>query len=526
MRSFSQLAIALGSLAIVLPAQAAEKLTLKFGPFEQTVPVNDVESYAKTGKIPDSMGVYKPFLNDSIRKSLNAKLDIDPKLGNKVVEDLMRSPMAKQALSTLLPAVPGLSSETLQAGLTIAAKQFNGLDAVRVLRSIPQDTITVDVSEAIAIASKLNFNYLKTQAMGSVLQRGLTVEGAKFSADFDAADQGQLPVNVETVVMVDEGRSRRLPVDIYTPNTELVNMVKIDRPLVVITPGYEANKNFLAYLGEHLASHGFTVVAVEHPSAAIKGQIQLDALVPPEEVLNRPKDISFVLDSLEKRDRQFNTQQVMVIGHSLGGYTALALAGAELRLDELRRFCDRSNVLDRVPADWLQCSAAKLKESTLSLRDRRVKQVMALNPAIGNIFGKAGLAKVETPTMVFSSSEDVLTPALSQQLQPFLQLPMPKFLMTAIGGTHLSVSDPRSFNKTLAQSTLVKEKRGEEMEPLRQVLRGVTLAYASQLTVDGKRFLPFLSAGYVQSRSTGAVGLRLNQSLPGSVTRFLELAAR
>jgi hypothetical protein len=242
---FSVGLVAIASLSCQA-VRAAEKLTLKFGPFEQTVSVGDVESYAKTGKVPDSMGVYKPFLSESVRKSLNAKLDIDPKLGSKVVEDLMRSPMAKQALSTLLPAVPGLSSETLQAGLMIAAKQFNGLDAVRVIRAIPQDTITVDVSEAIAIASKLNFNYLKTQAMGSVLQRGLTVEGAKFSSDFDAAVQGLLPVNVETVVMVDEGRGRRLPVDIYTPDLRAVNIVKIDRPLVVITPGYEANKNFLA----------------------------------------------------------------------------------------------------------------------------------------------------------------------------------------------------------------------------------------------------------------------------------------
>jgi predicted dienelactone hydrolase len=515
--------------------RAAERLTLRFGLFEQTVSVGDVESYARTGQVPDSMGVYRPFLNDGVRRSLNAKLDIDPKLGSKVVEDLMRSPTGKQVLATLLPAVPGLSAETLQAGLTIAAKQFNGLDAVRVLRAIPQDTITVDVTEAIGIASKINFNYLKTQAMGAVLRRGLTVENATFKSDFDAADRGVLSVNRETQVMVDADRKRQLPVDIYSPDLRMVNMVAVDRPLIVITPGYEANKNFLAYLGEHLASHGFTVVAIEHPSVAIKGQIQLDALIPAEEVLNRPKDISFVLDSLAQQVKQrgnqpdqvpFNTQQVMVIGHSLGGYSALALAGAELRLDELRRFCDKSNVLDRVPADWLQCSAAKLKESTLSLRDRRVKQVMALNPAIGNIFGKAGLAKVETPTLVFSSSEDVLTPALGQQLQPFLQLPMPKYLMTAIGGTHLSVSDPSSFNKTLAQSTLVKEKRGEEMAPLRQALKGVTLAYAAQMTVDGKRFLPFLTPGYVQGRSTAAVGLRLNQNLPGSVTKFLELAAR
>jgi predicted dienelactone hydrolase len=523
----SMTAVVMG-VSIAKPAMAAERLTLKFGPFEQTVSVGDVESYAKTGQVPDSMGVYKPFLNDSVRKSLNAKLDLDPKLGSKVVEDMMRSPAGKQVLQTILPAVPGLNTDILQAGLTIAAKQFNGLDAVRVLRSIPQETITVDVSEAIAIASKLNLNYWKTQAVGSILQRGLTVENAKFKSDFDAAVPGVLPVLKETMVMVDGKREdRRLPLDIYEPDTRLVQMLAIDRPLVVITPGYEANKNFLAYLANHLASHGFTVVALEHPSSAIKGQIQLDALVPPNEVINRPKDISFVLDELAKLDgKRFNTKQVSVIGHSFGGYTALALAGAELHLDELRAFCDKSNVLDRVPADWLQCSAAKLPDKTVNLRDVRVQQVMALNPAIGNIFGKSGLSKVATPTLIMSSSEDALTPALSQQLQPFMQLPTPKYLMMAIGSTHLSVSDPDSFNKILAQSTLVKEKRGAEMAPLRSALQGVTLAYVSQLTTQGKTYEPFLTAGYVQSKSTAQVGLRLNQSLPGSVTRFLELAAR
>jgi predicted dienelactone hydrolase len=301
---------------------------------------------------------------------------------------------------------------------------------------------------------------------------------------------------------------------------------------VMIAPGYEADKGFLTYLAKHLASHGFTVVSIEHPSVTKQGKINLDRLIPATEFVDRPKDVSFVLDELAKLSQspelsgKFNTDRVMIIGHSLGGYTALALAGGELRLAELRKFCDQGNVLERVPADWLQCNATKLTNpNTLNLRDRRIQQAMALNPAIGQIFGKAGLSQVETPTMMLSSSEDSLAPALSQQFQPFTQLSKQKYLLTAIGATHLSVSDPDNFSGALASSTLVREKRGPAMAPLRQVLLGVTLAFAEQMTPEAKQYAPFLTAGYVQSLSSSDVALRFNQELPTNITKLFQVTA-
>ncbi|MBE9032282.1 alpha/beta hydrolase [filamentous cyanobacterium LEGE 11480] len=517
-------------LAAQTSASAAEKLVLKFGPFSQTVNVADIDRYAQTGEVPNNLRLFKPFLSNSIRRGLTARLNVEPSLAQQFAVDMLKSPSGKKLLDTIQPALPGLTPDLIQAGVGLAINQFNGLDAMGVLKAIPKDTITVDVSKAIGIASKVNWSYWRTQAMSTVLQDSLKVDAVDVKVDFDPAAAGQYEVRQTAMSRRDAKRKREIDFDIYRPNTDAT-----DKPLVMIAPGYEADKKFLSYLAQHLASHGFTVVALQHPSVATsQGNITLDKLIPAAEFLDRPRDVSFLLDELAQLNQtngwedSFNTEKVAIIGHSLGGYTALTLAGASLRLDQLRNFCENSNVLERVPADWLQCNATKLpNKRTARLRDNRIVQVMALNPAIGKIFGSTGLANVKTPSLVFSSSEDSLAPALSQQFQPFTQLPdKPKYLFTAIGPTHLSVSDPENFSGAIAEGTLVKEKRGPEMAVLRQAMRGVSLAFVSQLTTEAKRFEPVLTPGYVQSQSSNSVILRFNQELPQSVTQLFQVTAK
>jgi predicted dienelactone hydrolase len=179
------------------------------------------------------------------------------------------------------------------------------------------------------------------------------------------------------------------------------------QPLVVISHGFGADRTFFAYLARHLASHGLTVVALEHPSSNIK-QLNVSAvnnpaqLLPATEFINRPKDVSFVLDELAKRNRQLgatsrklNTEEVSAIGHSLGGYTVLALAGAELNLEELRQFCKGSSAITQAPGDWLQCAAAELPERTLKLRDQRIKSAIALIPLLDNYLAKLVSLKLQ-----------------------------------------------------------------------------------------------------------------------------------
>lgn len=424
--------------------------------------------------------------------------------------------------------IPGSTAESIKATLNFALRQANGFSALSFLRAYPGENITVDATKAVGFAVELNPNSLQSQAFGLLLERELSVESRiPFKAAFDPAVLGRQTVQQQTIVLNDRQRNRMIPVDIYSTQGNAEN------PLVVLSHGFGANRRFLSYLARHLASHGITVAAVEHPGSNVDAvgrasdTQNLGRLLSATEFINRPKDISFVLNELAKLNTQLgqlqgklNTEKVTIIGHSLGGYTALALVGGEVDLEELRKFCKDSLNIGEAPGDWLQCSAASLEESKLKLQDERVKSAIALNPLVGKLFGKKGLTQVTKPVLVLSGTEDALTPALKHQIEPFTQLRGEKYLLTAIGGTHLSISDPR--HPESAATTIVKERRGEETKYLRQLTKGVSLAFIKQLTPEAKIYKPFLTPAYAQSLSTPELPLRLASELPASIKRWLE----
>ncbi|BAY32458.1 hypothetical protein NIES2107_43470 [Nostoc carneum NIES-2107] len=507
---------------------AAQKITIRLGPFQQVIAIGDIEAFAKTGKLPENLQLFRPFLTPQFQELLNRRVQVDPALADKFFDDLVRSPQGQQLISSLGVAIPGSTVEGLQAALNLSLRQVNGLSVLGFLRAYPEENVTLDATKAIQIAVEFNSNYLQSQALSTLLERDLLVKNTTtFQPSFDPAAIGKEAVQQQTLTLQDKQRKRSIPVDIYWSqgNTQT--------PLVVISPGLGANRKFLSYLARHLASYGFTVAAIEHPDSKINGAIyqtstptNLSQILPATEFIERPKDISFLLDELAKLNNQsgtlqekFNTDQVTVIGHSLGGYTALALLGPEVDLEAVRQFCQNSLSFNESPGDWLQCAAAPLKEKKLQLKDPRVTSAIAFNPVVGNLFGKTGLNKINNPVLILTSTEDSLTPSLKHQIAPFNQLQSSKYLLTAIGGTHLSISDP-SYSASTA-TTIFPEKRGSETNSLRQLVRGVTLAFVKQSTPEAKIYQPFLTPAYAQSLSTPELPLRLNSDLPRNIKPWL-----
>jgi predicted dienelactone hydrolase len=92
-------------------------------------------------------------------------------------------------------------------------------------------------------------------------------------------------------------------------------------PLVVFSHGHTGYAENSAFLMEHLASHGYLVAAPDHTGNTI-----LDGDDRQTEIyLQRPLDISATLDHLAG---QWEITDTSAIGHSFGGYTLHALAGA------------------------------------------------------------------------------------------------------------------------------------------------------------------------------------------------------
>lgn len=547
---FRFIPLSLSSLTLILgcgsaiPALAAEKVTLRLGPFEQAIAISDLEQFAKTGELSSNLKLYAPLLTSQVREALNRRLQIDPNAADKLIEDVLRSPMGKQLIRSLEVAMPNSSVEQVQAAVSIAARQANGLSLVGFLRAYPQENITLDASSAITLALQFNPSYLQSQALSPLLETELAVNSnAAFKPAFDPAVLGSQTVQQQTLFLQDRRRHRTIPVDLYFPKQAerslrlpLVSRLReapSRQPLVVISHGFGADRKFFAYLARHLASHGLTVAALEHPDNNAKRLLSVSSvnnpskLLPATEFVDRPLDVSFVLDELAKLNQQpgllqgkLNTQQVSAIGHSLGGYTVLALAGGEVDVAELRQFCKNATPIGQAPGDWLQCAAADLPRK-LQLRDQRVKSAIALNPLVGNLFGKS-LTQVTIPVLLLAGTEDTITPAINHQLRPFTQLHSPKYLLTAIRGTHLSISDSVNVASTNNQSTFGKERQGEETKSLRQLFQGVSLAFIKQLTPEAKTYAPFLTSAYAQSFSTPQLPLRLNTQLPASISSRIE----
>ncbi len=159
----------------------------------------------------------------------------------------------------------------------------------------------------------------------------------------------------------------------------------------------------------------------------------------------------------------------------------------------------------------MQCAAVDLPEQVADLSDDRIKQVMAMNPLVGKLFGEAGLSAVTVPTLILTGTQDSVTPTLDQQLVPFEQLSGPKYLLAVIGGTHLSVGDPNNINQALTELPFISELRGDETAQLRQLLKGISLSFILQRSPEAEQYRPFLSAAYVQSFSTPTLPLRLTE---------------
>jgi predicted dienelactone hydrolase len=138
----------------------------------------------------------------------------------------------------------------------------------------------------------------------------------------------------------DEARQRDLPVKVWHPSADG------PFPVIVFSHGLGGTRDGYAYLGQHWASHGYVSVHLQHAGsddAVWRGSSKpLEALqaaaLDPENLLGRPRDVTFAVDELERRNArdgwplagELDLGALAVAGHSFGAYTALCAAGRDL----------------------------------------------------------------------------------------------------------------------------------------------------------------------------------------------------
>jgi predicted dienelactone hydrolase len=537
----SVLSLTLAATTAQTPGQAAERVIIRFGPLQQPLSVEGLESFITTNQLPPDLEAYAYFLSANQRQSIRQTLVLNPDLSPAGLTEMFQAPMGQRLAQLLAKIVPEATPAQVQTAMLTAAQQPRGLNLINFIRALPTPTATIDVPAILAIRTQLEADYNKSRLLGNQLAEALlNLSESGFMATFNPALPGEQQPQGQVLQLQDQSRQRQIELKIFTGNP------RPDAPLVVMFHGLGGNRNALAYLARHLSSHGLTVITIQHPDRTAlsrnPNEITLGGglFMPPQDFIERPRDVSFVLDELERLNQQpgrfrgkLNTQRVTVVGQSLGGTTALSLAGAELNLDSLRASCQAIAPVGRSLGDWALCNATSLPDRLLRLGDSRVTQAVLINPVVGDLFGSQGLQWVRAQTLMVSSSSDSIAPAIGNHLRPFQQLPGTKYLITAIGATHLSTNDVSNLTNT-RRVRIIAERVGQENQPFQNLIRGSVLAFIQQQTPEAERYRPFLSAGYAQSLSTTALPLRFSTQLPisivnrlqepGQITRQLNLA--
>jgi predicted dienelactone hydrolase len=503
-------------------AQAADTVVIRYGPLEESVSLEELKKSTETGKLPASLATYTKRMTEEQRRFLVEGLKIRIPINVITLDRLINTQIGTTILSDVSTAISRRDQVGLQAmkgGLVLGANSPQGLSILSFIAAYPSQRLEINLPQALTVARSLNGGFIRTQRFMFGLSPQVNPKDIKV-ASLDPTQGGSAQVQTLKLSFNDQKRQRQIPLDVYFSSAASTN-----KPVIVFSHGWGSVRTDLRYLAEHLASHGYVVAALEHPGsnetsfkAVNQGKKQL---VAPQEFLDRPRDVSFILDELEKLNQTANsplqgklaTNNVMVVGYSFGGGTALALAGGELQIENLKQRCQPNLAKDNL-GETLQCVAQALPEKTYQLRDARIKQAIALNPTTSLMFGETGLTKVQIPTLILSSSADKITPPLTEQIMGFAKIPSPKWLVGVVGASHLSVIDP---NLTPYQQgklpILNKEVTGKQAQDVRKFLKGVTLAMAAQLTPEASQYAPFLTSDYAQISSTRLFPLRTVREL-------------
>ena len=160
-------------------------------------------------------------------------------------------------------------------------------------------------------------------------------------------------------------------------------------------------------LGMALGSQGFVVAAPTHPRGKGNDTSGVDVWV------GRPKQVSSVIDAVLEDGTlrsHIERERIGVVGHSNGGYTALAVAGAKPSASAVAAHCREHPDDVRFCASGGTATRDAIGEvrDLPGLRDPRVRAIVVMAPNAAP-FTDDALVKVTVPVLVYAAENDDLT---------------------------------------------------------------------------------------------------------------------
>ena len=182
-------------------------------------------------------------------------------------------------------------------------------------------------------------------------------------------------------------------------------------PLLVLFHGTSGNTRSMAWLSSALAAHGYIVVSANHPGSTSL-QVTQESLM---ETWSQAEDGSFLIGTLLASKTfapSIDTGHIGSVGFSLGGYSALAIAGARLEIGKLQDFCrvNPGEETCKLFPDALYGPLVQGEPQNRDVSDPRIRAAVSLAPGFVPALDPESLAAIGIPVLVMTGAEDEMLP--------------------------------------------------------------------------------------------------------------------
>ncbi|WP_104401574.1 alpha/beta hydrolase family protein [Vibrio penaeicida] len=244
-------------------------------------------------------------------------------------------------------------------------------------------------------------------------------------------------------------------------------------PLAVLSHGSGGSNLSYKDIAMSLVRNGFIVAMPLHPKNNYLDNSNQGKV---ENYINRPKHVSATIDkilSIPSLVEHTNAQKIAVLGHSMGGYTALVVSGAVARTQDLVELCKNTPTISD-PYCMPVRNNALTQNVVISGQDIRIKAQILMAPVGAPFISAKALHNVNIPTMLLvPEKDDELTEAHNADVirkgleskgkLTYINVPnaghysflttFPEYLKSELGPI---ANDPEGFDRKAFQQTLGK----------------------------------------------------------------------
>ncbi len=423
-------------------------LELRFDGLEIPISLDQLDLWTQ-GKLSRSAGgadlavwldLLDPVSRRDLMKLLRAPLLRDTSFGQQLLDSWAGSQMLARLGDLLTTPAGGNTTGVLQSTLQGLLKRHQEVSTIGLLRAVPLPRLSLQLDGLYDLASQWR-EQLQLQRQALIGLQALPLPERQSRPPFLLSRATRLPLRQGLVVA---HRPQPLPLEIWSPPATSTAAVSAARPWLLLMPGLGGNADQFGWLAGALAERGWPVVVIQHPGSdgpALKAA--LDGQRPPpgaETLAVRLADVEAVLAAQRQGMVPVKGDGVVLIGHSMGGLSALLAAGLvpESGLGgRCRKALDRLPIAN--PSRLLQCQLPSAGLPATPPRPADLRGLVLFNGFGSLLWPRRGVSALGVPVLMVGGSLDLVTPPLEEQVRLFLPDGDPRSRLVLVeGGSHFS----------------------------------------------------------------------------------------